>query len=118
MPRPLEITLRNMQFHVCVGVFAHEEQFAQRLEVDLTVWSVPPAGSDLGVDYSELYAITRRVVETPPLRYLESIGRAIVDLALAQPTVIGARVAVRKPQVPLPGPLDAAEVVVEDGRRT
>jgi dihydroneopterin aldolase len=117
MPRPIEITLRNMQFHVCVGVFPHEFAFPQPLEIDLTVWSVPGTSTDIGVDYQALYALTRDVVQTPPLHYLETIGQSIVSGAMAQPTVIGARVTLRKPHVALPGPLQCAEVVIEDGRR-
>lgn len=117
MPASVEITLRNMRFHVCVGVLPHEAQFAQPLEVDLTVWARTPADATIGVDYRELHAIVADVVARPPLLYLEVIASRVVADALARPNVIGARAAVRKPHVALPGPLDCAEVVVEEGAR-
>jgi 7,8-dihydroneopterin aldolase/epimerase/oxygenase len=117
MPSSVEITLRNMRFHVCVGVLPHEAELPQPLEVDLTVWASHPGHGVIGVDYRDLHTVTSDVVSHGPLLYLESIAQRIVEGALARPNVIGARAAVRKPHVALPGPLDCAEVVVEDGVR-
>lgn len=115
MPTPVQITLRNMRFHVRVGILPHEGELAQPLEVDLTVWTRPVADGELAVDYRELHALTSAVVSAPPLLYLETIAQQIVVAALTHRNVIGARVAVRKPHVALAGPLDHAEVVVQDG---
>ena len=117
MPATVEITLRNMQFHVRVGVLPHEAELAQPLEIDLTVWAEPQSGGTIGVDYRDLYALAADVVNQGPLLYLESIAQRIVAAALARPNVRGARAAVRKPHVALAGPLDCAEVVIEDGVR-
>jgi dihydroneopterin aldolase len=117
MPRPIEITLRNMQFHVCVGVLPHEAHVPQPLAIDLTVWSPWPEPGSIGVDYQALYSLTSAALQHQPLRFLETIGQTIVNNALQQEGVIGARVTIRKPNVALPGLLDGAEVVVEDGRR-
>ncbi len=117
MPSPVEITLRNMRFHVCVGVLPHEAEFAQPLEIDLTVWAASVDTGSIGVDYRDLYAVASAVVSQGPLLYLETIAQHIVDGAMACPNVLGARVAIRKPHVALPGPLDHAEVVVEGGVR-
>jgi len=106
-----------MQFHVCVGVLQHEGHLPQPLAVDLTVWAAPTVDDSIAVDYRDLYRLTAGVLATPPLLYLETIARTLLREAMAQPTVIGARVAVRKPQVMLPGPLDCAEVVMQDGIR-
>jgi dihydroneopterin aldolase len=117
MPASVEITLRNMRFHVCVGVLPHEAQFAQPLEIDLTVWARVPTDGTIGVDYRDLYAIAADVVAQPPLLYLERLAAQIIGDAMVRPNVIGARTAVRKPHVALPGPLDCAEVVMEEGVR-
>lgn len=117
MPSLVEITLRNMRFHVRVGVLTHECEFPQPLEVDLTVWADAPSGGAIGVDYRDLHTVVTEVVEHGPLLYLESIAQRIVTAALACPSVNRARAAVRKPHVALPGPLDYAEVVVEGGTR-
>ncbi len=117
MPTSVEITLRNMRFHVCVGILPHEAEFAQPLEIDLTVWAAATATGTIGVDYRDLYAVASAVVSQGPLSYLEAIAQRIVDGAIARPNVLAARVAIRKPHVALPGPLDHAEVVVEGGVR-
>jgi dihydroneopterin aldolase len=117
MPAPIEITLREMQFHTLVGVLAHEAELPQPLSVDLTVWAAAPASGAIGVDYRDLHALTADVLSRPPLLYLETIAQRIVAAAMTRPQVIGARAAVRKPHVALPGPLAYAEVVVEDGVR-
>ena len=58
-----------------------------------------------------------RSVMHGPLLYLEAIAQRIVSAALSRPNVSGARATVRKPHVALAGPLDCAEVVIEDGER-
>ncbi len=113
-----EITLRAMRFHPRVGILPHERELAQPLEVDLTVWTTPAERGGVAVDYRQLHALVATRVERPdPLDYIETTARDIVEAALALDGVIGARAAVRKPHVALPGPLAWAEVVVERGRR-
>jgi len=118
MPTAVEITLRNMRFHVRVGILPHEAEFAQPLEIDLTVWASRRAPGDTPVDYRALHDIVTRAMAVPQLGYLEALAQQLVDDARALPRVLGARVAVRKPHVSLPGPLDCAEVVVEEGARS
>lgn len=104
-----EITLRGMRFHACVGILPHERELPQPLEIDITVWK--RAGGDV-VDYRHLYEIAQRTIDAGDLYFLERIGERIADAALREQPVWQVRVAVRKPHVPLPGPLDYAEVVV------
>ena len=79
-----------MRFHALVGVLPHERVYPQPLEVDVTVWRAAPSDEapddDAVIDYRDIY------------------------------DAVAARVAVRKPHVPLPGPLAYAEVVVDSGR--
>jgi dihydroneopterin aldolase len=112
-----------MRFHVFVGVLPHEQVHPQPLEVDVTVWR--GAKSDDGesdetddavIDYRDLYDAVAARVTAGPLRFLEDVARTLVGDLLARPYVRRARVAVRKPHVPLPGPLAYAEVVVDSGR--
>ena len=98
MPDRDEITLRAMRFHPRVGILPHEQEFSQPLEVDLTVWTTARDAAG-------------------PLEYFEHVAADIVEAARRLDGVIGARAAVRKPHVALPGPLLHAEVVVERGRR-
>ena len=120
MPDRDEITLRAMRFHPRVGILPHEREFAQPLEVDLTVWTTPgDAAAQPGgvVDYRALYDLVARRIEAGPLDYIEHVAADIVDAARHIEGVVGARAAVRKPHVALPGPLQHAEVVVERGSR-
>lgn len=104
-----EISLRGMRFHVCVGILPHEREFPQPLEIDVTVWKTP--GGEV-VDYRLLYDLTKRVATGGELDFLERIGERIAEGVLRDQPVRRVRVAIRKPHVPLPGPLDHAEVVV------
>jgi len=115
MPSSVQITLRNMRFHVRVGILPHEAEFAQPLEVDLTIWASPATPGALAVDYRDLYAMVSNLMGQQPLHFLETIGQQVVAGALALPAVTGARAAVRKPHVALAGLLDYAEVVVQEG---
>ena len=110
------ITLRGMRFHVRVGTLPHEAELAQPLEIDLSVWRSSEDGEVL--DYQRLYALAAEATAQEPLLYLEDIALAIVAGALQLPAVERARVAVRKPHVPLAGPLAHAEVVIDRARES
>ena len=116
------VSLRGMRFHVLVGVLPHEQEHPQPLEIDVTVWRALRSEAGAGdadadvVDYRELYAAVAARVASGPLRFLEDVARTLVGDLLARPHVRRARVAVRKPHVPLSGPLAYAEVVVDSGR--
>jgi 7,8-dihydroneopterin aldolase/epimerase/oxygenase len=111
-----------MRFHVLVGVLPHEQVHPQPLEIDVTVWRAQRADGAVGddecdvIDYRDLYDAVAARVSGGPLRFLEDVARTLVGDLLARPYVRRARVAVRKPHVPLPGPLAYAEVVVDSGR--
>jgi dihydroneopterin aldolase len=118
VPTRDEITLRGMRFHTTVGVLPFEAEHAQPLEVDLTVWlGIAPTDEPRVVDYRDLYDMVSGVVGRGGLRYLEDAAERVVELAMAHPRVLGARAALRKPHVALPGPLAHAEVVIERGSR-
>ncbi|MDE3126890.1 MAG: dihydroneopterin aldolase [Gemmatimonadota bacterium] len=104
------ITLRGMRFHVLVGILAHEREYPQPLEVDLTAWIAP--GRTGIVDYRGLHDAARRAVDDSPRKYLEEIAERVAAAALAVAGVERVDVAVRKPHVPLGAPLDTVEVAI------
>jgi dihydroneopterin aldolase len=123
VPPTESVSLRGMRFHVLVGVLPHERAHPQPLEVDVTVWrglrpndAEAADGENEVVDYRDLYDVVAARMTGEPLRFLEDVARTLVGDLLARPYVRRARVAVRKPHVPLPGPLSYAEVVVDSGR--
>ena len=111
-PTETEVALVGMQFHVCVGILPHERELPQPLEIDLVVRH---DAAD-ALDYRELYALTRESVERDERTYLEPLAEAIAQRALDLPRVHWCRVVVRKPHVPLGGPLAHARITIERAR--
>jgi dihydroneopterin aldolase len=111
-PSETEVALVGMQFHVCVGILPHERELPQPLEIDLVVRH---DAAD-ALDYRELYSLTRDVVEHDAKTYLEPIAEGIASRALALPRVHWCRVVIRKPHVPLGGPLAHARITIERAR--
>jgi dihydroneopterin aldolase len=107
----VRISLVGMRFHVRVGTLPHERELAQPLVIDLTVSRADDRPDIL--DYRALYALAAAEVAREPLEHLETLAESIAAGALALDGVLDTRVAVRKPHVPLGGPLDYAEIVVE-----
>jgi len=108
-----EITLRGMRFHALVGILPHERSVAQPIEIDLAV-IVDEEGGGAVVDYRALYDAAAAALAPAHTDHLEEIADRALDGALAvSPRIRSARVAVRKPNVALPGPLDYAEVAAQ-----
>jgi 7,8-dihydroneopterin aldolase/epimerase/oxygenase len=101
-----------MRFHTLIGILPHEKSIPQPVEIDLSVWRERD-GSAEPVDYRRLYEIAANGLAVGHGPYLEDVADHVAQAALAISGVEGVRVAVRKPHVALPGPLDYAEVVVE-----
>ena len=110
-----------MRFHTCVGVLPHERQHPQPLELDLSVWlslrAVGQSDSPMHLlDYRDLYDLVADTVGASPHKFLEALCEKVAHGALDLEGVERVRVAARKPHVPIPGPLDHVEVVIERTR--
>jgi|SRR3954452_10369943 dihydroneopterin aldolase len=109
-----EITLRAMRFHALVGILPHERELAQPIEIDITA---RVAEGDGIVDYRHMYDATASVFSNGPVDFLEEIADRVASRLFADHRRISSvRVAVRKPQVALGGPLAYAEVAVDRTR--
>ena len=106
-----------MRFHARVGVLPHEREHPQPIEIDVTAWRMRsgPAKRSTILDYRDVYAVAARAVAHEP-ELLEQIGDLVSAELLHAHGVERVRVAVRKPQVMLQGPLAYAEVVIERKR--
>jgi dihydroneopterin aldolase len=111
-PRETEVALMGMQFHVCIGILPHEREHAQPLEIDLVVRH---DAAD-ALDYRTLFRITTDVVRDDEKTFLEPIAERIAEQALRLDAVRWCRVVIRKPHVPLGGPLAHARITVERTR--
>ena len=113
------VTLKGMRFHARIGVLPHEAEIAQSIEVDASLW-VRRSGAKLTakniVDYRRVYDLVAEVVTHGHISFLEEVAEQIADRALQLPVVDRVRIAVRKPNVALPGPLAYAEVSLERER--
>ena len=113
------VTLKAMRFHARIGVLPHEAEIAQSIEVDASLW-VSRSGTRLTtadiVDYRRVYELVADVVTSGHTHFLEEVGERIAERALALPLVDRVRIAVRKPNVVMPGPLAYAEVALERER--
>lgn len=106
------VTLKAMRFHTRVGVLPHEAQLPQPVEVDVSVRVDPGFRPPQVVDYTALYSAVAGVMITPHIAYLEEAAERVASAALRVAGVTSASVAVRKPHVPLPGPVEYAEVCI------
>ncbi|MEO8910879.1 MAG: dihydroneopterin aldolase [Gemmatimonadaceae bacterium] len=113
------VTLKAMRFHARIGVLPHEAEIAQSIEVDASLWVRRTNGQltirDI-VDYRRVYELVADVVTSGHINFLEEVGERIAERALELPLVSRVRIAVRKPNVALPGPLAYAEVALERER--
>jgi dihydroneopterin aldolase len=114
------IALMNMRFEGRHGVLDEERLQAQPFEVDVELsLDLAPAGvsDDLRrtVDYREVFEIVRETIEGPSRQLIESLAETIAARLLANFATVGVAevlVRVRKPDVNLPGTLDAASVEI------
>jgi dihydroneopterin aldolase len=114
------IALINMRFEGRHGVLDEEQAQPQPFEVDVELsldLSLAGASDDLRqtVDYRDVFEVVRETIEGPSRRLIESLAEAIAARLLADTAAVGVGevlVRVRKPNVNLPGALDAASVEI------
>lgn len=112
-----QVALHDVRFFVRVGILPHEAEHPQPLALDVVTWQRTGDEAWPTVDYRDLWAIANGVVARGPLDYLEHVAQQVGESCLQRLPIERVRVAVRKPHVTLPGPLGAAEVVLELERR-
>ena len=109
-----EITLRAMRFQALVGILPHERELAQPIEIDVTARLGDGEGI---VDYRRMYEAAASVFADGPIDFLEEIAERVASrLFEDHQRIASVRIAVRKPQVALGGPLAYAEVALERTR--
>lgn len=112
------VRLVNAVFFAHHGVLAEEHRIGGRFEVDVAVeLDITEAAEtdDLArtVDYERVYAIAREVVTGANAYLIERLAVRIAQaVRAAYPTLGRVTVAVRKPNPPVGGPCDRAEVTV------
>lgn len=117
------IRLRNMMFYAYHGVYDAEKQLGQRFYIDVELEvDTSEAGrtDDLAqtTNYVGVYALVRDIVEKRRFNLIEALAETIAQRILADFSVEGVVVRVRKPDVPIGGLLDAVEVEIARRRTT
>jgi len=115
------IILHNMLFRGYHGTLAAERELGQRFEVDVELQldlsrAIASDALQDTVDYSRAYTIAQEEVEEQHYHLLERLAGSIAQRLLAELPITGVVVRVRKPQVPLPGPLAYSAVEIERKR--
>lgn len=110
-----KIILKNMMFYAFHGVHEYEREQGQRFYVDLEIETdMIAAGEsdDLShtVDYTAVYSQVKEIVENHRYQLLEALSTSVADSVLAMNGVSGVRVGIRKPAVPIPGPIDYVQI--------
>ena len=112
------VRLVNAVFYAHHGVMEEEHRVGGRFEVDVAMdLDVRAAAEhddlDRTVDYERVYALAQRVVTGSPAYLIERLAWRIAEaVAEAYPAVEHVEVTVRKPNPPVGGPCDRAEVTV------
>lgn len=111
------ITLKNLVFYAYHGVFAAEKELGQKFEVDVDVYGDFSACArdddiDGAVNYADVYALVREIVEEREFDLIEALAHTIADEVLAGYAVRSVTVRVRKPGAPIGGPMDYVECEV------
>ncbi|MDO8540673.1 MAG: dihydroneopterin aldolase [Opitutaceae bacterium] len=106
------IHLKNMNFYGYHGHLAEENTLGQRFMVDLVMTldvaeAVRTDSLHHTVDYTQVFALCRDVVEQDRVKLLETLANDIIDRILAKfARVQQVDITIKKPSVPVPGALD------------
>jgi len=114
-----KITLKNMQFFGYHGVLAEEQKNGQNFFIDAEIYldlKIAGKSDDLGdtIDYSEIYDIIKYITVQKRFRLIEKLAESIAEEILLKSQLIEAVIVrVRKPEAPIDGVLDWAEVEIK-----
>jgi dihydroneopterin aldolase len=116
-PQGDRIELRGLTVRGHHGVFDHERREGQDFVVDLTVWldlEAAAASDDLAatLDYGALAQRAAAIVAGERCDLIETVAGRIADDVLSDRRVRAVRVALHKPQAPMPVPFADVAVVL------
>lgn len=107
-----------MQFYGFHGLYPEENKLGQRFNVDVVLFlSLKKAGKndqmEDSIDYGQVYATIKRIVEGEAKNLIESVAETIADQLLSQFNLLKAcQVKVTKPNPPIPGHYESVAVEI------
>lgn len=110
------LLLKNMVFYGYHGTFAAERELGQVFAVDLEVYFDAPRGGaddpELSFNPMDAYTVVKDIVEEEEFQLPEVVAQRIAAQILSAYDLEKVVVRVRKPFVPVGGPLDYLEVEI------
>ncbi|MFT8320006.1 MAG: dihydroneopterin aldolase [Bacillus sp. (in: firmicutes)] len=113
-----KIRLTKMEFYGYHGVFPEENKLGQRFIIDLEVEAdLKEAGESdnlkYSVNYGQLYFDVKEIVEGEPFQLIEALAENITKKLLNKYSRLeSVRVAVIKPDPPIPGHYESVSVEI------
>ncbi|WP_296731262.1 dihydroneopterin aldolase [Anaerovibrio sp.] len=113
-----KIKIVNMMFYGFNGLYEYEREQGQKFYFDVEVTTkndkvVETDNLDDTIDSGAIYAVVKDAVANKRFRLLQALGGHIGDKLLAQYSVIAeVKVTIRKPNVPISGPLDYVQIEI------
>lgn len=116
-----KLLLKNMIFYGHHGVYEAEQELGQRIEVDVELvgdFRIAAQADDLRytINYSEIYALVKKIVQDQQFKLIEAIGAAILNQIRSDYNIARITVRVRKPQPPVGGVMETVEFEISDAR--
>ena len=117
-----KVELVGMEFYGYHGCMKEERAIGQRFYVDVAMYlDLGPAGKsdDLQktVNYADVFAETRAVVEGEPFTLLEAVAERIAEVLFGKhPLIERLRITEHKPYAPIPGKFADAAVTLRRAR--
>lgn len=114
----VKVRIANMMFYGFHGYYEYEREQGQKFffDVELTMNEDNAAENDNideGVDFARVYDIVKEATEQQRFQLIATLGAHIGDKLLKKfPYVNEVSVKIRKPSVPIAGPIDYVEVEV------
>lgn len=115
-----KVRIRNMMFYGFHGRYEYEREQGQKFyfDVELTTFDDNADDLDETACTAHVYDIVKDVSENQRFQALATLGAAIDDKILGKfPKVDEVLVRIRKPNVPISGPMDYVEVEVTRKRK-
>lgn len=114
----IKVSIKNMMFYGFHGYYEYEREQGQKFffDVEMVTDNDAAVNSDNlndGVDTARVYDIVKDVSENKRFQLLAALGGNIADRLLEKfPHFEEVTVTIRKPSVPISGPIDYVEVEV------
>ena len=118
-----KVSIRNMMFYGFHGRYEYEREQGQKFYFDVELMtyedkSLDTDNIDETTDTAHIYDVIKEVNENKRFQVLAALCATIGDKILEKfPTVDEVLVRIRKPNVPIPGPMDYVEVEVNRKRK-